>query len=250
MLDFVPVELRSRSANTARCTAAFGSCARNRLLHPQHTGVTVQRRRVRRALDYALDRRVIAGTYGGPAAATPTCQAAARLVCPATAATARAPSRSRPKWRLECSRFSPAHIASSLPRHEGNQHHRLGALPSSPTIRPSAVRDVAGVLRRLRLSGAGAPTDARTGVSPPGPRREPSDRPGWVERCLPISGELPQPLDPLQRFPQRPPLLRPPRRQRDASRDVACPHRPARLGSALDAHRSQAHRPRSLAPAR
>ena len=43
MLDFVPVERRPE-ANATRCTAAFGSCARNRLLHPQHTEITVQRR--------------------------------------------------------------------------------------------------------------------------------------------------------------------------------------------------------------
>ena len=30
-----------------------------------------------------------------------------------------------------------------------------------------------------------------------------------MERGLPISGELPQPVDPLQRFPQRPPFCDP-----------------------------------------
>jgi len=147
MLDFVPAELRSE-VQTQHAAQLHSDPV------PETDFFILNTRRspfndvsVRRALNYALDRRVIAETYGGPAAATPTCQLLPpglpgyRRYCPYTSdpslgGTWNGPDLARARRLVAASGTRGARIT-------------VWGFTDDATIRPSAVRDVARVLRRL-----------------------------------------------------------------------------------------------------
>ena len=90
---------------------------------------------------------MIAGTYGGPAAATPTCQLLPpglpgySRYCPYT-------SDPSPNGAWSGPDIARAHRLVAASGTEG-ANITVWGFTDDPTIRPSAVRDVAGVLRRL-----------------------------------------------------------------------------------------------------
>ena len=103
--------------------------------------------KARRAVNFALDRARIAKTYGGPVVATPTCQvlppgiAGYTRYCPYTthpgpAGAWRGPDLARAKTLVAESHTYGAHVS-------------LWGYSDDPTIRPSAVHEVALTLRRL-----------------------------------------------------------------------------------------------------
>jgi peptide/nickel transport system substrate-binding protein len=104
--------------------------------------------RVRRALNLAIDRRLIADFYGGRAAATPTCQVLPpgvpgyRRYCPYTlhhpGATGRwtAPDRAQAQRLLAAAGVRGAHI-------------ELWAFRDDASIPPTVISYIASVLRRL-----------------------------------------------------------------------------------------------------
>ena len=101
--------------------------------------------RVRQALNYALDRRKIVQIYGGPEAASPTCQvlppgnAGYRRYCPYVLAGA------GDAWRPDVGR------AKRLVKASGTHGARITVWgwTDDAAIRPSLVRYTAGVLRQL-----------------------------------------------------------------------------------------------------
>jgi peptide/nickel transport system substrate-binding protein len=103
--------------------------------------------RVRQALNFAVDRRAIAALYGGPAAATPTCQIIPATVpghvpyCPYT----RDPSPSG-RWSAPDLPRARGLIVASGTR--GESVTVLTEAPSGPWDEPAA-RYIVGLLRRL-----------------------------------------------------------------------------------------------------
>jgi peptide/nickel transport system substrate-binding protein len=147
MLDFVPVELRSEVQTQHAAQLHSDPVPETDFFILNTRRSPFNDVRVRRALNYALDRRVIAGTYGGPAAATPTCQ----LLPPGLRGYSRyCPYTSDPSpsgvWRAPDLAHARRLIAASGTK---GASITVWGFTDDPTIRPSAVRDVASVLRRL-----------------------------------------------------------------------------------------------------
>ena len=204
--------------------------------------------RVRRALNYALDRRVIAGTYGGPAAATPTCQLLPpglpgySRYCPYTSDPSPSGAWSGPD-------FARARRLIAASGTKGASITVWG-FTDDPTIRPSAVRDVAGVLRRL---GYRVRVHLRThelAFRHPGRVASHQIGPAGWSAAFPSAGNFLSPWIPCNGFHNDHRFCDPRVDNEMRRATLQCPHRPARLRPALDAHRSRAHRPRGLAPAR
>ena len=147
MLDFVPAELRSEVQTQHAAQLHSDPVPETDFFILNTRRSPFNDVRVRRALNYALDRRVIAGTYGGPAAATPTCQ----LLPPGLPGYTRyCPYTSDPSPRGTWSAPDIAR-ARRLVAASGTKGARITVwgFTDDPTIRPSAVRDVAAVLRHL-----------------------------------------------------------------------------------------------------
>jgi YVTN family beta-propeller protein len=147
MLDFVPVELRSEVQTQHAAQLHSDPVPETDFFILNTRRPPFDDVRVRRALNYALDRRLIAGTYGGPAAATPTCQLLPpglpgyRRYCPYTSDPSPSGTWSNPDVAR----------ARRLVAASGTKGARITVwgFTDDPTIRPSAVRDVASALRRL-----------------------------------------------------------------------------------------------------
>ena len=147
MLDFVPVELRSEVQTQHAAQLHSDPVPETDFFILNTRRSPFNDVRVRRALNYALDRRVIAGTYGGPAAATPTCQLLPpglpgySRYCPYT-------SHPSPSGAWSGPDIARAHRLVAASGTKG-ANITVWGFTDDPTIRQSAVRDVAGVLRRL-----------------------------------------------------------------------------------------------------
>jgi YVTN family beta-propeller protein len=104
-------------------------------------------RRVRRALNLAIDRNAIIRLYGGPEVAAPTCQVLPpaipgyRRYCPYTQAP-----NSAGRWRAPDTTRARRLVASSGTR---DQHITVWGWTDDATISPAVTRYVADVLRRL-----------------------------------------------------------------------------------------------------
>ena len=147
MLDFVPAELRSEVQTQHAAQLHSDPVPETDFFILNTRRPPFNDVRVRRALNYALDRRLIAETYGGPTAATPTCQLLPpglpgySRYCPYTSdpgpgGTWSGPDLARARHLVDASGTKGARIT-------------VWGFTDDATIRPSAVREVAGVLRRL-----------------------------------------------------------------------------------------------------
>ena len=247
MLDFVPVELRSEVQTQHAAQLHSDPIPETDFFILNTRRPPFNDVRVRRALNYALDRRVIAGTYGGPAAATPTCQLLPpglpgySRYCPYTrnpspSGTWSGPDIARARRLVAASGTTGAHIT-------------VWGFTDYPTIRPSAVRDVAGVLRRLgyrvrvhlrthaeafRHPGRWqAIRSARLGGAPPSHPRGTSSARGSPATVSTTTTAFATRVSTKRCMGPR------------CERSPICRVRPA-----LDAHRPRAHQPCGLAPAR
>ena len=152
MADLVPAallpELSTRFASQLHSTA--GSETDFLQLNPRLSPFNDAR--VRRALNYAIDRAAVARLYGGRAAATPTCQvlppgiSGYRPYCPYT----RRPS-ARGRWTAPDLTLARRLVAASGTR--GEQVTVWGT-PSDYAVQNGTVRYVVGVLRRLGYRGS------------------------------------------------------------------------------------------------